>query len=125
MQDLQAYILELGRNARRAATQLVSLRDSVKSAALRKMAAAIRQNPDALLAANAMDVEAAKKGEMQGALIERLKLTEKRINSMAEGVEQIASQVDPVGQIIEGYVRPNGLRIEKGARAAGGGAVFL
>src|SRR5581483_12324747 len=46
-------------------------------------------------------------------LIERLKLNEKRIESMAAGVEQIAAQVDPVGQTIEGYVRPNGLRIEK------------
>src|SRR5207342_3188917 len=42
-----------------------------------------------------------------------LKLNEKRIESMASGVEQIANQVDPVGQTIEGYVRPNGLRIEK------------
>jgi glutamate-5-semialdehyde dehydrogenase len=113
MQDVQTYIQELGKNARRASAQLVSLRDQVKSAALRKMARSIRENAEALLAANAMDVEAAKKGQMQAALVERLKLSEKRINSMAEGVEQIAGQVDPVGQVIEGYVRPNGLRIEK------------
>jgi glutamate-5-semialdehyde dehydrogenase len=50
---------------------------------------------------------------MQPALIERLKLTDKRINSMADGVDQIAQQVNPIGQIIEGYVRPNGLRITK------------
>jgi glutamate-5-semialdehyde dehydrogenase len=112
-QDLQSYILNLGKNARQAATQLVSLRDNVKSAALRKMAAALRENRDALLAANALDVDAAKKADVQPALIERLKLTEKRIDSMADGVEQIASQVDPIGRIIEGYVRPNGLRIEK------------
>jgi glutamate-5-semialdehyde dehydrogenase len=113
MQDVQAYILELGKNARRASAQLAGLRDEVKSAALRKMAAAIRQNRDALLAANALDVEAAKKADMQPALIERLKLNDKRINGMADGVEQIARQVDPVGQIIEGYVRPNGLKIQK------------
>src|SRR5208282_345878 len=58
-------------------------------------------------------VEAAKKADMQPVLIEGLKLNDKRINSMADGVDQIAAQVDPVGQIIEGYVRPNGLRIEK------------
>src|SRR5205085_8151564 len=46
-------------------------------------------------------------------LIERLKLNDKRIAAMADSVEQIAGQVDPVGQIIEGYVRPNGLRIQK------------
>jgi glutamate-5-semialdehyde dehydrogenase len=50
---------------------------------------------------------------MQPALVERLKLNEKRLASMADGVEQIADQVDPVGQIIEGSVRPNGLRISK------------
>jgi glutamate-5-semialdehyde dehydrogenase len=50
---------------------------------------------------------------MQSALIERLKLNDKRINSMADGVAQIADQVDPVGQIIEGFVRPNGLKIQK------------
>jgi glutamate-5-semialdehyde dehydrogenase len=50
---------------------------------------------------------------MQPALVERLKLNDKRLAAMADGVEQIAAQVDPVGQIIEGYVRPNGLRISK------------
>src|SRR5208282_1989513 len=58
-------------------------------------------------------VEAAKKADMQPVLIEGLKLNDKRINSMADGVEQIAAQIDPVGQIIEGYVRPNGLAIQK------------
>jgi glutamate-5-semialdehyde dehydrogenase len=50
---------------------------------------------------------------MNPALIERLKLNDKRLTGMADGVEQIAAQVDPVGQILEGYVRPNGLRITK------------
>lgn len=113
MADAQSYITQLGQSARRAAGQLAGLRDQVKSAALRKMAGAIRAGREALLAANAQDVEAAKKAEMQPALIERLKLNDKRIAAMADGVEQIAGQVDPVGQIIEGYVRPNGLRIQK------------
>jgi glutamate-5-semialdehyde dehydrogenase len=65
------------------------------------------------LAANAEDVAAAQKAEMNPALIERLKLNDKRLAGMADGVEQIAAQVDPVGQILEGYVRPNGLRIAK------------
>ena len=111
--DVQTYILQLGKNARRAAAQLATLRDDVKSAALRKLAAAIRLNRQALIDANALDVEAAKKSQMQPALIERLKLNDKRINSMADGVEQIAGQTDPVGQIIEGFVRPNGLKIQK------------
>jgi glutamate-5-semialdehyde dehydrogenase len=113
MQDVQAYITELGVSARRASAQLAGLRPEIKSTALRKMAAAIREGREKLLAANALDVEAAKKAEMQPALIERLKLNDKRIHSMADGVEQIANQTDPVGQTLEGFVRPNGLRIEK------------
>src|SRR6204780_5338520 len=50
---------------------------------------------------------------MNPALIERLKLNDKRLAGMADGVEQIAQQVDPVGQVLEGYVRPNGLRVTK------------
>src|SRR5207244_12750751 len=57
--------------------------------------------------------EAAQAAGLDQPLIERLKLNEKRIESMAVAVEQIAAQTDPVGQIIEGYVRPNGLRVEK------------
>ena len=84
-----------------------------KIATLRAIATAIRAQKAELLAANAQDIEAALKAELAPALVERLKLSEKRVNSMAEGVEQLAAQTDPVGQIIEGYVRPNGLRIQK------------
>ncbi len=61
---------------------------------------------------------------MQPALVERLKLNDKRLTAMADGVEQIAAQVDPVGQVIEGYVRPNGLRISK-VRAPLGVVLFF
>jgi glutamate-5-semialdehyde dehydrogenase len=113
MEDFAEYVLNLGKAARKASAQLASLRGDVKTAALRKMAAAIRAGREILLAANAEDVCAAQKAEMNPALIERLKLNDKRLASMADGVEQIAAQIDPVGQILEGYVRPNGLRIAK------------
>src|SRR2546423_4537994 len=113
MEDWTPYVEGLGKAARRASEQLGVLNGAARTAALRRVAAALRERRDSLLQANASDVEAAKKAELQPALIERLKLNEKRIASMAEGVEQIAGQVDPVGQIIEGYVRPNGLRIQK------------
>jgi glutamate-5-semialdehyde dehydrogenase len=113
MDDLTAYVETLGKSARRAAGQLATLNDSRKSDALRRMAAAIRAGRAALIEANARDVEAAEQGRLEPALVQRLKLDEKRVESMAAGVEQIAAQVDPVGQIIEGYVRPNGLRIQK------------
>jgi glutamate-5-semialdehyde dehydrogenase len=113
MEDWQPYVQGLGKSARRASEQLAVLNGATRSAALRRVAAAIRQKRDHLLQANDLDVEAAKKVDLQPALVERLKLNEKRITAMADGVEQIAGQADPVGQVIEGYVRPNGLRIQK------------
>ena len=92
---------------------MVTLDGATKIAALRKIAQAIRDNRQALLDANANDIAAAEESKLAPALIERLKLNDKRIAAMADGVEQIAAQTDPVGQTLEGYVRPNGLRIEK------------
>src|SRR5882724_3473407 len=113
MEDLKQYVETVGKNARRAAQQLATVSGATKIAALNRIAAAIRANKQQLIDANAKDIAAATKAELAPALIERLKLNEKRIESMAAGVEQIANQVDPVGQTIEGYIRPNGLRIEK------------
>ena len=113
MDDLTAYVETLGKNARRAAGRLSTLTGATKTDALRRMAAAIRAGRDALVEANAGDIDAAVEAKLEPALVERLRLNEKRIESMAAGVEQIAAQVDPVGQIIEGYVRPNGLRIQR------------
>src|SRR3954451_21497133 len=113
MEDIAQYVQKLGQSARKAAGDLAALNDGAKTAVLKKIAAAIVENRQALLDANAKDVEAAVAAQMAPALIERLKLNDKRINGMADGVLQIAGQTDPVGQIIEGYVRPNGLRITK------------
>jgi glutamate-5-semialdehyde dehydrogenase len=113
MDDWTNYVENLGKQARRAAGQLATLTGAVKTASLRQMAEAIRRQRDALLAANAKDVAAAQQADVAPALVERLRLNEKRVAAMADGVEQIAAQTDPVGQIIEGYVRPNGLRIQK------------
>jgi glutamate-5-semialdehyde dehydrogenase len=113
MEDLQGYVETVGKAARRASQHLATLSGATKIAALNGIAAGIRANKQALIDANAKDIAAAQKAELAPALIERLKLNDKRIESMAVGVEQIAQQVDPVGQTIEGYVRPNGLRIEK------------
>ncbi|QOV91645.1 glutamate-5-semialdehyde dehydrogenase [Humisphaera borealis] len=111
--DWPAYVQNLGKSARRASQQLATLTDAVRSRTLRTIAAALRDQTAALLAENAKDIEAAKQAELAAPLIARLQLTEKKVAAMAEGVEQIAAQVDPVGQTIEGYNRPNGLRIEK------------
>ena len=81
--------------------------------ALARVAEGLRGATSALTDANAADVAAAKEAGLATNLIERLKLDQKRIHAMADAVEQIAAQVDPVGQIIEGSVRPNGLRVNK------------
>ena len=113
MSEWTSYVENLGKAARKAAGQLAVLDGATKVAVLKQIAAGIRANQGSLLSANALDVEAADKSDLASALVERLKLTGKRIAAMADGVEQIAGQVDPVGQIIEGYTRPNGLRIQK------------
>jgi len=113
MSDWKSYVDELGRSARRASRQLAELGGSVKSDVLHGIAAAIREQKSALIQANAADIDAATKSGLAPALVERLKLNDKRIASMADAIDQIAAQTDPVGQIIEGYVRPNGLQIEK------------
>ncbi len=113
MEDWQSYVEELGRSARRASEQLATLIGSARATALTRIASAIRAAGADLIEANSKDIHAAEAAGLAPALVSRLKLNDKRIASMAEGVEQIAAQVDPVGQIIEGYVRPNGLRIQK------------
>jgi glutamate-5-semialdehyde dehydrogenase len=113
MDDLNQYVLQLGQNARRAAGELAALNGVAKVAVLQKIAAAIVENHNALLEANAKDIAAAEAAGLDAPLVHRLRLDSKKIKAMSEGVLQIAQQVDPVGQIIEGYVRPNGLRITK------------
>ena len=113
MADYATYVQQLGKAARKAGYELARLDGAQRTAALARMAQAIRAGAPALLEANAKDVSAAQAAGLAPALIERLKLSDKRVESMASGVEQIAAQVDPAGQIIEGYVRPNGLRITK------------
>jgi glutamate-5-semialdehyde dehydrogenase len=113
MQDLIGYVEELGASARRASQQLVTLDGATKVAALRKIAQALRDNTESLIAANAQDIKAAEAAKLDAPLVHRLRLDAKKVAAMADGVEQIAGQTDPVGQTLEGYVRPNGLRIEK------------
>ena len=113
MDDIASYAENLGRAARDAAVQLVNLSGDIRSGALREIARSIRAQGPKLIAANTLDIEAAQQAGLAPALVARLRLDEKRIAAMANGVEQIAAQTDPVGQIIEGYIRPNGLRIQK------------
>ena len=111
--DARAYVEQLAAAARSAATALAVTSGAHRNTALTACAQAIRTNKATLQAANEKDFARAKGFSLTPAMIDRLTLTDTRIESMAAALEQIAGQVDPVGQTIAAYNRPNGLRIEK------------
>ncbi len=96
-----------------ASRQVALLSTDQKNAALAAMAAALRAHAPAILAANAADVERARAAGTAGHLIDRLLLNEQRLEAMAVGIEAVAALPDPVGEVIERDVRPNGLRVER------------
>ena len=110
---MQAYIEQLGRQARAAARQLATAPTERKNAALGAAAAALRMNADALIAANAKDVASVREAGKPDAFIDRLMLDGGRIEGIAQALEQIAELPDPVGRQLALMERPNGLRIER------------
>jgi glutamate-5-semialdehyde dehydrogenase len=105
----------IGRQARAAAAQLAQAATQKKNAALGAIAEGIAASAKDILAANEKDVAAARKGGMAEAQIDRLKLDEKRLAAIVEGVNTVKALPDPVGRLLETVTRPNGLRIEKHA----------
>ena len=116
---LAAEMLAIGAAARDAARALRGASDAVKTKALLAAAAAIRARKAEILAANARDIEAAKAGGMAVSLLDRLALTEARIEAMAKGVEDVAHQADPNGRELARWSRPNGLDIARVATPIG------
>ncbi len=100
-----------GQKARNAALKLSSLSSTVKDKALQLIAEKLLEKEKEIMDANGIDVENARKKGISAALIDRLALNEKRIRSMADGLFQIASLPDPVGEVISMWRRPNGLQI--------------
>jgi glutamate-5-semialdehyde dehydrogenase len=111
--SIQETIHQMGRQARAAAYKLAQLSSDEKNAILREMAAAIRQRVPELLAANAKDLEAGRAKGLSNAMLDRLMLDEKRIEAIAAGIDQVATLPDPVGQVLDSWTRPNGIRIEQ------------
>ena len=101
-------------NAKKAKFSVGSLTTEQKNAALLAMASALEAAQDKILAANALDMEAAK-GKISDTMLDRLLLTPARIHGMAEGIRQVAELPDPVGAVLEEYIRPDGLKIQKTA----------
>ncbi len=103
----------IGQKARQASSMLAQAKRQAKDAALLSAAAFIRQNAQAILAANALDMASARAKGLSGALLDRLKLDEKRVEAMAKGLEEVADLADPVGETMAEWTRPNGLRIQR------------
>ncbi len=103
----------IGSRAKIASRLLAVAGSARKDAALAAVAQAIAAAAPSILEANRQDVEAARAAGIRGSLVDRLTLTEERIAGMCAGIREVISLVDPVGEIVEGYRRPNGLRIQK------------
>ncbi|MBM3215170.1 glutamate-5-semialdehyde dehydrogenase [Candidatus Poribacteria bacterium] len=99
--------------AKRAARTLAALSSATKTTALMRMAEALTGNVDALQSANQLDLDAGQANDLTKAMLDRLALTQKVIDGMADGLRQIAALPDPVGNVDRMWVRPNGLRIGK------------
>ena len=116
---IPALMQELGQRARAAAHGLGLASTEANNRALAAAASAIRTQAAKIMAANALDMEAAKAADMSKSNLDRLMLDEKRIEAMAKGVEDIAALADPVGRILATFERPNGLKIERVATPLG------
>ena len=112
-QQLPAYCLDVAQRARRAASSLSVVSGDVKNAWLRRSAAALRDRVDQILVANQSDIEAAPSFGLTSAQTDRLRLTAARIEEIAAGLEEVAALPDPIGEVIESSVRPNGLDVSR------------
>jgi glutamate-5-semialdehyde dehydrogenase len=111
--DLAAYCRDVAQRAKAAAAELALIRGELKNAWLRQSAQRLRDQADQILAANAEDVAAAPGFGLNDAQIDRLRLNPKRIEEIAAGLEEVAALADPIGEVIESSVRPNGMQILK------------
>src|SRR5438309_3479699 len=113
MDDLRSEVLDFGKRARAAARLLARMSTERKNAALLAMADQLNASTRAIRRANAEDVEKATADELSLSMIDRLRLDEKRIQRMADGIREVAALKDPAGKVIVEWTRPNGLHISK------------
>jgi glutamate-5-semialdehyde dehydrogenase len=106
-------VSDLCRSAKRAARTLATLDTETKNSALEAIAAALEERAAEIIEANAIDLEAGREAGIGAALLDRLALDARRIAAMADGVRAIIALPDPVGEVIDGFRRPNGLEISK------------
>ncbi len=108
---MQANIAHMGAAARAASRRMAVASTATKDAALRALASALRSQHAALAAANAIDIEAAQAAGLAAPLVDRLRLTPKIIDTVAQGCDQIAALPDPVGEISNLRQRPSGIQV--------------
>jgi glutamate-5-semialdehyde dehydrogenase len=108
-----AAVVDLGRRARTASRALAGVTTADKDAALFVAADLLVERTPEILAANRRDLDAAEAAGVVGTPLDRLRLTEDRVAAMAEGLRNVAALPDPVGEVLDGSVRPNGIRIRR------------
>jgi len=111
--DVKEYMTGIGRAARAASREMAKASTAEKNAALLAIAQAVRTRTESLLAANAADLAAAQEDGLAAAMIDRLTLSAKAIETMAQGLEQVARLADPVGEITDMKRRPTGIQVGK------------
>ncbi|MEW6489352.1 MAG: glutamate-5-semialdehyde dehydrogenase [Thermodesulfobacteriota bacterium] len=111
--SLRDDLVEMGRRARRASRALARLPGSVKDRALLAMADGLEEAREELQEANRVDLAAARAAGLAPALVDRLTLSEKVLDGMAQGLREVAAQPDPVGEVVRMWKRPNGLLVGK------------
>jgi glutamate-5-semialdehyde dehydrogenase len=111
--DIAAAMRDIGTSAKAASRVLAMASTAQKDRALAAMAAAIRANKAAIMAANAEDIASGKAANLSGAILDRLALNDTRIAAMADGLDVVRGLADPVGRVTETWTRPNGMTIER------------
>jgi glutamate-5-semialdehyde dehydrogenase len=110
---LTEQMTQLAKQAKSASRELAKLTTAEKNACLLAMATALEQNAEAIKRANALDMEFGASHGLSSAMLDRLKLDDKRIAGMAKGLREVAALADPVGKILDERTRPNGLKLQK------------
>jgi glutamate-5-semialdehyde dehydrogenase len=111
--NLNEQMTQLAKQAKAASRELAKLTTREKNDCLLAMADALEKNSGALKEANVLDMEVGAKLNLSAAMLDRLKLDDKRISTMAKGLREVAALPDPVGKILNERVRPNGLKLQK------------
>ncbi len=111
--SLTEQMIELARQAKAASRELSKLTTTQKNACLLAMASALENSKDEIARANDLDMIGGRESGLSSAMLDRLKLDEKRIRTMAQGLREVAALSDPVGRIMDERVRPNGLKLQK------------